>query len=401
MKKRVIIIGVNGQMGRNLVEAFSEDDDFSVVAGIDLNTSVANPFPVFTSLEKCTVDADLLVDFSKPGALEGNLSYARKNNLPILIATTGYDEAQKKSIQIASKDIPVFYTANMSLGVNVQLQLVKKAAQFIGEQSDIEIIEKHHNRKVDAPSGTALLLADGINETLDNQYHYQFGRGGNDAKRKPHEIGFHSVRGGNLAGDHEVLFIGKQETLTISHHTESRKVFAEGALTAARFILQQGIGLYSMQDIIASDTARAKAKVESNISVISIKDASCTISYLSRLMENLHKERIEVNYISQSSPSQGRVDITFTVKTGNLIAAENCVRNTSQDPEYMIQNGISKFTVYSPNDHIDSNILDRFTSLMQIANIDVMLFTIIDNTFTFYCETDRENDCLRIINELF
>ena len=173
MKKRVIIIGVNGQMGRNLVEAFSEDDDFSVVAGIDLNTSVANPFPVFTSLEKCTVDADLLVDFSKPGALEGNLSYARKNNLPILIATTGYDEAQKKSIQIASKDIPVFYTANMSLGVNVQLQLVKKAAQFIGEQSDIEIIEKHHNRKVDAPSGTALLLADGINETLDNQYHYQ------------------------------------------------------------------------------------------------------------------------------------------------------------------------------------------------------------------------------------
>ena len=197
---RVLIIGVNGAMGQHLAQIFTEAPDFQVAAGIDLFPSAhENAFPVYQTPTDCKEKIDLLIDFSKPGALDANLNYARSHQLPVIIATTGYSDAQKQLIAAAAKEIPVFFTANMSLGVNLQLQLCQQAAKFFGDLADIEIIEKHHNRKVDAPSGTALLLADSMNEAMGDIYHYQCARYGGDCKRKPGEIGIHSVRGGNIA----------------------------------------------------------------------------------------------------------------------------------------------------------------------------------------------------------
>ncbi len=400
--QRVIIIGVNGAMGQLLAQTFSDAPDFEVVAGIDLRPDAyQNTFPVFEKISECNIEADLLIDFSKPSALDANLNYARSHLLPLIIATTGYTEAQKRSIGSAAKDIPVFFTANMSLGVNLQLQLCQQAAKFFGELADIEIIEKHHHRKVDAPSGTALLLANGINDAMGDIYHYQCGRHGTDCKRKPNEIGIHAIRGGNMAGDHEVYFITNEEILTIAHHAESRKVFAIGALRAARFLIGHNPGLYSMLDMLAQSEATKKAKIESDTTVVTVKNASCTISYLSRLISSLAKEGIVADLLNQSAASQGRVDLSFSIKSGNLNAAEQCIKQSTPGADYMIQRGLCKYTIYSPEPSFSFDKLSDFLTCMANNYIDILMLSMVDNKLIFFTEGEYEKSVSTYIEEIF
>ncbi len=245
---KVIFYGIGGAMGRVFQAAAKETDDITIVCGIDKNPEKCSfEFPVYSSCKEITEKADCLIDFSFHTCVRDYLPFAVKNNIPCVIASTGFDKDELALIDDAAKLIPVLKSGNMSLGINLVLQLAKFCAKTLGDKADVEIIEQHHNRKADAPSGTALLLADGIKSVLPSS-EYVFGRHGN-AKRQPGEIGINAVRGGTIVGKHEVMFIMNNEIITIKHEAESRSVFALGSMNAARFIVKQPNGLYSMEDM--------------------------------------------------------------------------------------------------------------------------------------------------------
>ena len=245
----VIICGLCGKMGRCLVKLISSSENSKVVAGIDKFPCNEFDFPVFTSLEEANVKADVIIEFSHPSALSQILSYCEKTKTPAVICTTGFSQEEVKEIKKASEKTAIFYSRNMSLGINLILTLAKKAASFLGNGFDIEITEKHHNQKIDAPSGTALMIAEEI-KRVKTDGELIFDRTKRREKRKPSEIGMHCVRGGSICGDHEVMFAGENEIITISHHAQSREVFASGAIKAAEFMVGKSAGLYSMEDML-------------------------------------------------------------------------------------------------------------------------------------------------------
>ncbi len=246
---KVLLCGCGGAMGHALSHLISEKDNIEVAAGVDKFAPPSSDFPVFETFEKCDVPCDAIIDFSHPSLLSSLLEYAISNNLPIVLSTTGHSEEQKKQIEEATKKIPIFVSANMSLGINLMIELLKQAATFL-DGFDIEIIEKHHNKKVDAPSGTALALADGINEALNGKKEYNYGRHGTSAKREQNEIGIHAVRGGTIVGEHQVHFIGQDEIIEIRHTALSKNILAEGAIRASQFLIGKPAGMYNMKDML-------------------------------------------------------------------------------------------------------------------------------------------------------
>lgn len=249
---KVIIWGIGGKMGKTVLECVNLDNEIQVVAGVDQFAN-QNDFkmPIFNDTKSVNVKADVIIDFSRPDALDDILEYALKNNCKAVLCTTGYNQEQLSKIKQASKQISIFQSANMSLGVNLLIDLCKKASNFLSDKYDIEIIEQHHNLKVDSPSGTALTIADEINKQFDNQKNYVFGRHDKNCRRTPQEIGIHAVRGGTIVGKHDVQFIGNDEIITIAHEAQSKAVFANGAIKAAKFLSSCQSGMYDMKDMIA------------------------------------------------------------------------------------------------------------------------------------------------------
>lgn len=248
---KIIINGCYGKMGKVLAQEIELDDDVQVVAGIDRKIQeVRNPFPVYDNIFNCKEKADVIIDFSRPDALEGLLGYAVSNNTPLVIATTGLSKQDIENIIETSKKVPIFQSANMSLGINVLIELAQTASKIIGNFADIEIVERHHNLKIDSPSGTAYLIADKINSSLNSPKEYIFGRHTKTEKRKKEEIGIHAIRGGTIVGDHTVIFACNDEIIEISHSAASKNIFALGAIKAAKFIVNKKAGLYNMDDLI-------------------------------------------------------------------------------------------------------------------------------------------------------
>ena len=245
---KIWISGAMGHMGR-AVAAQAAAAGVEIAGGVDVSGGQAD-FPLYPSFDACPVQGDAIIDFSKPAGLEALLRYATANRLGAVLATTGYDEAQLHAIDQAAQVIPIFRSANMSLGVALVRQLARKAAQVLGDGFDVEIVEAHHNRKVDAPSGTALMLFDAVKDAYDAPRTAVFGRGGRDCKRKHGEIGIHALRGGTVTGEHQVCFFGPSERVTISHSAENRDLFATGALKAAAFLQGKAPGLYDMDDLL-------------------------------------------------------------------------------------------------------------------------------------------------------
>lgn len=246
---KVLINGCNGKMGQEVIKAIHDNEKFTVLNGVDKEENPDYIFPVYTNINDIKEKPDVIIDFSIPVATMQILEYAKSNKVPIVIATTGLSEEQKQKIKKYSKAIPIFQSANMSYDINLMKRIVAEVAKnLIG--TDIEIIETHHNRKVDAPSGTALLLADSINEALGNSMEYNFNRFQNREKRKKNEIGFSSIRGGNIVGEHTVCFFGENDCLEITHKAYSRGLFAEGALKGAEYIIGKENGYYTMNEII-------------------------------------------------------------------------------------------------------------------------------------------------------
>lgn len=247
---RIILSGCAGKMGGVVTEAVAKRDDCEIVAGIDVADFPSLPYPVFLSFEELSIEADVIIDFSTPAALMPLLKYATEKHIALMLAVTGYTDAQIDAIKKASEITPIFFSANMSLGINLLCELAKTAARVLGDSFDIEITEAHHNNKIDAPSGTALMLANEINSALDGRMTYEYDRHLKREKRSRNEIGIHSLRGGTITGEHTVMFAGNDEIITLSHSARSKSVFAEGAINAAAFLVGKSNGLYSMKDLI-------------------------------------------------------------------------------------------------------------------------------------------------------
>ena len=249
---KIIISGCNGRMGQTVMRLATEDDSLEIVAGFDINTVKLSSFPVYADPMEYGGSADVVIDFSSTESLDGLLSYCVAKNLPVVLCTTGHSADQIERIDATSKLIPVFRSANMSLGINLVADLIRKAAAVLGSDFDVEIVEKHHSKKVDAPSGTAILLADVLASSLPYEANCVYERQSRRAPREKNEIGISSVRGGTIVGEHEVIFAGVDEVIEIKHTAFSREVFAVGALRAAKFIAGISVpGLYDMQDMMA------------------------------------------------------------------------------------------------------------------------------------------------------
>ena len=246
----IAICGCNGKMGKFIFNGVNERDDCKVIAGIDINTTQYADFPVVNSPQSLPVKPDVIIDYSHPSSLDNILLYALTNGVAVVFATTGYSKEQIEQIKSAGTQIPVFFTFNMSLGINLLVELAKKATAVLGGQFDIEIVEKHHNQKIDAPSGTAIMIADAINSVHDNEYQYMYDRHSQRKKRDKKEIGMHAVRGGTIVGEHEIIFAGHDEVITLSHSAASKEVFAVGSINAAVFLKNKPAGLYSMSDLV-------------------------------------------------------------------------------------------------------------------------------------------------------
>lgn len=248
---RIILNGCCGNMGAAITRVVSKlDDDIKIVAGVDTNDYPTLPYPVFAKFSELNIKGDLIIDFSNPAALSSALDYSVSEKMPVVIATTGFSDSHFEKIKAASKVIPIFNSANMSLGISLLVELSKMSAKVLGKDFDIEIVEAHHNQKLDAPSGTALLIADAIKNVTEDEKYYEYNRHIKREKRNPKEIGVHSVRAGTIVGEHHIIFGGLDEVITLSHSALSKDIFAQGAINAGLFLLKQKSGLYSMKDIV-------------------------------------------------------------------------------------------------------------------------------------------------------
>ena len=248
---KVIMHGCNGHMGKVISELVAKDKAIEIVAGIDLNTEENFGYPVFANIMDCDVEADAIIDFSVAVAVDALLDFVKEKGIPVVLCTTGLSDEQLAKVEEVSKDVAVLKSANMSLGINTLMKLLKMATEVLADRGyDIEIVEKHHNQKLDAPSGTALALADVINETKDNRYEYVYDRSQKREKRADNEIGISAVRGGTIVGQHDVIYAGTDEVIEIQHTAYSKAVFAKGAIDAAKFLAGKGPGMYDMSDVI-------------------------------------------------------------------------------------------------------------------------------------------------------
>lgn len=247
----IILVGCNGRMGHMITEIAAEDEEVQIVAGVDVTGGNDNGYPVFADINACDVKADVIIDFSSANGFEERMDYAARTQTPIVECSTGMSEGQLAHMSNTSGKVAVLKSANMSLGINLLMKLLKEAAgKLCGEGFDVEIVEKHHNKKLDAPSGTALALADSVNEAMDGRFEYVYDRSQVRRQREKRELGISAVRGGTIVGEHEVIFAGSDEVITFSHTAYSRAVFAKGSVAAAKFLKGKGAGMYDMADVL-------------------------------------------------------------------------------------------------------------------------------------------------------
>ncbi len=400
---RVILNGCSGRMGTVLTDLIENQTDMLVAAGIDIQT-VERPYPVFPSLQACTEEADVVIDFSSSKALHALLPVAIQRGLPVVIATTGLGTDDLVALQEASEQIPVFRSGNMSLGINLVQQLLQSATKVLGERFDIEIIEKHHNQKKDAPSGTAIMLADSINEVLVKKLAYVCGREGNDALRQPGELGIHAIRGGTIVGQHEVTFAGQDEIISIGHQAFSRQVFATGAIAAARYIVRQRHGMFSMQDMINESSAVTTLYTYPEEVLVSLENLPRSMRITTELYEVLAKNDIFIDMISHTGATNGHLSIAFTIKARDQKKTDILLSElVAGYPEVQLDiiDNITKLTVEGPGMEFQSGIAYRVFSCMEKADIPVYAVTTSENKISYVAPSAQVDRAVSIIKEEF
>jgi 4-hydroxy-tetrahydrodipicolinate reductase len=389
-----------GQVLSNLIEL---NPDAEVVAGID-RSGDALPFPVFSSLAECSVEADVMIDFSSPQALPLYLPVALERRLPVVIATTGLSDAEIQLINEAAGKIPVFRSFNMSLGINLVQQLIQNAVKVLGDKYDVEIFEKHHRLKKDSPSGTALMLAESINAVKAEKLRYVYGREGSDALRKNDELGIHSLRGGTIVGEHEVIFAGQDEVIKIEHQAFSRQVFATGSIAAAFYLARQKPGLYQMQDMINESSAVTTLCTYSDEALVSLEGLPNQMQLISRLYEVLAVNDVFIDMISQTGGVEGPLSISFTIHIGDREKTEKILAelfSSHQEVKIGVSAEISKLTVEGPGMEFQSGIAYRVFSCMSKADISVLAVTTSENKISYVTPVRDVHKAVAIIKDEF
>jgi 4-hydroxy-tetrahydrodipicolinate reductase len=372
---RVIIIGASGYMGRAVATAVENNsNDFTVVAGVSPSGRGSFAFPVYKSISEVTEPADAIIDFSRPKAIYDCLPYCKEKKIPYIIGTTGLSEDDMRFIDSYANSVPIFISGNMSLGVNLQLQLVKSAAAALGVAFEPEIVEKHHHFKVDAPSGTALMLADAISSKSPEGKKYTFGRYTKTERRKQNELGIHSVRGGTIVGEHEVYFIGTDEIVEISHRAYSKQIFALGALRATKFMMSMQPGLYSMQDIVLENEVLSNLYVTDGQALIEISSLNDTKNGICDVFTALADASIFVDMISQAG--LGRVSLTVRSKQlYDALSALNSLKATHKNMKVVEYDDITKLTVEGVGMETRHGIAAQVFEVLSASGIEPLIVT--------------------------
>lgn len=398
---KLIICGANGKVGQVLADAAAKTDGMTVIAGVDkFPNACKNDFPVYERIADCPEKADAIIDFSRPEALSANLTYATQSNTPIVIATTGFSEQEKEQICKASKNVPIFFSANMSLGVNLQMELAKKAAEFLGEAYDIEIIEKHHNQKVDSPSGTALAIAEYINGAFEDKKCFIYGRHSRTEKRG-REIGIHGVRGGTITGEHNVMFIGTDEIIEVNHIAQSKYIFAFGSLRAASFLVDQPAGLYNMNDLIAP---RAVSSIyqNDNQAVITVNKMPSTPSVIAEMFDDIASNGINLDIISQTAPQNGSVSLSVSMNQSDLQKCNDIIMKHLPDASTLsVNEDLSKLTIEGARMHHQTGVASKLFSALSSQDIDVYIVTTSEAKISFCVDTNQAKGAFGAISDAF
>ena len=397
---RILLHGASGRMGHTVAELVRREEDMEIVAGVDKYQPAADMgFHVYQTLAECGEQADVMIDFSQPTALTGVLDYCMKQSLPLVLCTTGFGEQDLKHIKQASTRVTVFRSANMSLGINLIAQLAGEAAAFFGDSADIEIVETHHRGKADSPSGTAVLLADAINEQLNSSKVYTYGRHGAQTRRKPAELGIHAVRGGSVVGDHEVMFLGDEERVTISHSAQSRTVFAYGAIEAARYLAGKAPRLYDMRDLLMEKSTVTNVYVEREIAVLTLRGVEPGGSDVAGFLGRMADMQFNLDMISQSAPSNGRSDVSVSLSENDAYRALNALTRGGMPLE--ICDRQVKVTVEGLGMQRQSGVASRIFALLAARGVTVTLVTTSETKVALLVPEADERKAVQALREAF
>ncbi len=384
----VIINGICGQMGRAVYAAIqAQSGAFSAVAGVDPFDSTSSfSCPVYKNLDEIKETADVLIDFSVPATTPDILRYALEKKLPVVIGTTGLGERELKLLRSASDRIPVFQTGNMSLGVNLQVELVQFAASTLGGSFDVEIIETHHRKKVDSPSGTALMLANAIASISPEDEEFVFGRHEKNKRRTDSEIGIHSVRGGTVVGEHQVQFIGNDEIIEISHRAFSKQVFAQGALRAAKFLVAKQNGLYNMKNVVAEHDAASRLFSLEKQAVVIIRSFAKEDSFASRVFDVIAEHGVFVDMIACSEPDEQSLSIGFSLNESDLSEALNAINELTRNGygcTIRTRDDLAKLTLEGTGMALQHGVASQLFTVLRKENIHIWLITTSETRIEF------------------
>ncbi|MEG1772004.1 MAG: 4-hydroxy-tetrahydrodipicolinate reductase [Clostridia bacterium] len=394
---KIIICGFSGKMGQTLFDLVNQKkSEFCVVAGVDAMPCESSPIPTYTNFNDIKETADIVIDFSRPEGIYEILPFCRKREICALIGTTGLMEKEREFIDSYAPYIPIFESGNMSLGVNLQLNLVKKAAATLGGDFEAEIIEKHHHLKVDAPSGTALMLGNAIASQFPDERTFVFGRYTKTERRKPNEIGFHSVRGGTLVGEHEVMFIGRDEVFELNHRAYSKQVFAEGALRAAKFLLEKQPGLYNMQDIVLDHDVASNIYINDDQALITINDLP-NITAIADIFEAVAKQCIFVDMISLNMPRS----LSFTVHQKQAYAALDALSDIKElfHLDVICIENIAKLTVEGVGMELRHGVAAPLFSVLSRVGICPLIVTTSETKIEYGIESEALPKALTAISD--
>lgn len=397
----IILSGCSGKMGRVITEMVQNDPDATIVAGIDTYPNEKSAYPIFPNFDLCNLDADVIIDFSRPDALEGLIDFSKRKHIPAVIATTGYSPAQLDRINYLSQYVPVFRSGNMSLGINLMLDLLKTSTKILGDEYDIEILEKHHNQKVDAPSGTAIMLADAINSAADNKFEYTYDRHSSSEKRSHKEIGMHSIRGGTIVGEHTVIFAGRDEFFEITHKAQSRELFAIGALRAAKFLPAKPCGIYNMSDVISKDRTVTQVYTHTNDAVISITNIEQGSRTVSEIFTSLANAEINIDMISQPMPINSCINISFSIPHSSLHDAIDILENVIDRRDITVHESVCKLSVEGIGMEYQHGAAADFFSALEQNDIPVYLITTSEVKIACCIPTKDAEKARQVIKERF
>lgn len=375
---RILINGICGQMGKAIFEAAKNQSGlYSVVAGIDRVVAPGIDVPIYTDCCDVKEEFDVLIDFSVPAALPDTLRLAQRCGTPIVVGTTALADKHLRLLEGAAKLIPVFQTGNMSLGVNLQMELIRHAKATLGEGFDVEIIERHHRRKVDAPSGTALMLAKCIQDETPNGTELVFGRHETNRRRSDEEVGIHSVRGGTVVGEHEVLFYGRDEVVEINHRAYSKQVFAVGALRAASYLMDKPNGLYNMQNVVTESNVASHVTVSEDQAIINISSLPSDGKLVKKILGLIAEKDVFVDMISMNLQGGVNASLGISVQQKQLADAINTLipLRAEYGFELFTETGITKIVVAGPGMALRTGVAAELLGILEEASIPVRLIT--------------------------